>query len=166
MCQKALYRHFYNYGMNVCNRYCKTSIEAEEIFNDAFLKILTKISQYNIELPFSAWMHTILIRSAINYLKKYRNRLLYSDVENEELIDSGVLSNSAISSLSYEELVSLIQSLPLSYRTAFNLAVIEGYSHSEIAGMLGITEGTSRSNLMVARKKLQFLITQQNLIRI
>lgn len=69
MCQKALYRHFYNYGMNVCNRYCKTSIEAEEIFNDAFSKILTKISQYNIELPFSAWMHTILIRSAINYLK-------------------------------------------------------------------------------------------------
>lgn len=164
--QKALYRHFYNYGMNVCNRYAKSVLEAEEILNDAFLRVFTKIELYDASLSFPGWIHTIFIRSAINYIKKYQNRLLMSDQGQEDGANVIAIDENVVSQLAAEELVGLIQQLPLSYRIVFNLAVIEGYSHVEIATLLSITDGTSRSNLMMARKKLQTLIYQRNLIRI
>jgi RNA polymerase sigma-70 factor, ECF subfamily len=164
--QKALYRHFYNYGMNVCNRYSKSVVEAEEILNDAFLRVFTKIDLYDPARSFPGWIHTIFVHSSINYLKKYHTRLLmHCPIEVMEA-NAPILDENIISQLSAGELVNLIQHLPLSYRTVFNLAVIEGYSHVEIGVMLNITDGTSRSNLLMARKKLQIMIYQHNLIRI
>jgi RNA polymerase sigma-70 factor, ECF subfamily len=164
--QKALYRHFYRYAMNVCNRYAHSEIEAEEMLNDAFLRIFAKIDNYDSALPFPAWLHTIVVRSAINYLKKYQNKPLTSDIDVELAQHTAVLTENILAELSAAELVTLIQRLPPSYRAAFNLAVVEGYSHLEIAAMLGISEGTSRSNLKVARQKLQIMVSLSNKIRI
>jgi RNA polymerase sigma-70 factor, ECF subfamily len=159
--QKQLYRQFYRYGMNVCARYARSDEEAEEMLNDAFLRVFTKIELYDTTLSFPAWFHTICVRSAINYLKKYALQPLTTDLElaKNEGLDSGIFAQ-----LSTENIVNLVQKLATSYRTVFNLAVFEGYSHTEIAGMLGITEGTSRSNLMIARQKMQIMVLQSNKI--
>lgn len=162
--QKALYRQFYRYGMNVCNRYAQTEEEAEEMLNDAFLRIFTKINLYDSTLSFVGWLHTIVVRSAINYLKKYQNKPLISEIDLPQHYNLSS-SEDIITQLSADELIVLVRQLPPSYRAAFNLAVIEGYSHIEIAAMLGISEGTSRSNLKVARQKLQIMVSQSNRIK-
>ncbi len=162
--QKALYRQFYRYGMNVCNRYAKTEAEAEEMLNDAFLRIFIKINLYDPTLSFVGWLHTIVVRSAINYLKKYQNKPLVSEIDLPQFYDLASSEN-IINDLSADELIVLVRQLPPSYRAAFNLAAIEGYSHVEIAAMLGISEGTSRSNLKVARQKLQIMVSQSNIIK-
>lgn len=156
--QKALYRQFFRYGMNLCNRYAHSKEEAEEMLNDAFLRIFMKIDMYDSALSFSGWLHTIVVRSAINYLKKYENTPSTTSVEYAEY--HTVLNEDILSKMASEELIRCVKQLPPSYRTAFNLAVVEGYSHVEIAQLLGISEGTSRSNLMVARQKLQIIISQ------
>jgi RNA polymerase sigma-70 factor, ECF subfamily len=161
--QKALYRQFYRYGMNVCNRYAPSEEAAEEMLNDAFLRIFTKIALYDAELSFPSWLHTIVVRSAINYLKKYHNKPLTTEIELAEHYTASESEN-IIAQMSADELIDMVRELPMSYRSAFNLAVIDGYSHTEIAAMLGISEGTSRSNLMVARKKLQIMVSQSNKI--
>jgi RNA polymerase sigma-70 factor, ECF subfamily len=160
--QKQLYQHFYRYGMNVCNRYARSEAEAEEMLNDAFLRIFSKIDMYDATLSFPSWLHTIVVRSAINYLKKYRIR----DTNDIELVDNLIVLNDTIfAELSANEIIHLVQQLAPSYRAAFNLAVVEGYSHAEIAALLGISEGTARSNLMIARQKLQILVSQSNKIK-
>lgn len=153
--QKQLYKMYYNYGMRICSRYARSDEEAQEMLNDAFLRVFTRIHLYDPSHSFSSWFNTICIRSSINYLKKYtlqENVLEITEVEKEG-IDTGILSQ-----LSVEHITKLIQKLAVSYRLVFNLSVLEGYSHSEIALMLGITEGTSRSNLMIARQKMQAMI--------
>lgn len=161
--QKQLYRQFYRYGMNVCNRYARSEEEAEEMMNDAFLRIFTKIELYDATQSFPAWLHTIMVRSAINYLKKYQYQPLTTSIEVAEY--QAVFSENIIAQMSADGLIVCVRQLPPSYRVAFNLAAVEGYSHIEIAELLGITEGTSRSNLMVARQKLQTMVLQSNKIR-
>ena len=160
--QRKLYRCFYRYGMNICNRYARSEEEAEEMLNDAFLRIFTKINMYNPDMSFSAWLHTIVVRSAINYLKKYT---IPAPTEDLELATQLSFDDTIFSRLSVEEIIDFMRQLPISYRTVFNLAIVEGYSHVEIAALLGISEGTSRSNLMIARQKLQKMILQANHIR-
>ena len=160
--QKHLYQNFYKYGMNISHRYARTEAEAEEMLNDAFLRVFSKIDMYDAALSFPAWLHTIMVRSAINYLKKYR----IQETKDVELIDNFlVLNNTILAELSANEIIHLVQQLAPSYRAAFNLAVVEGYSHVEIAAMLGISEGTARSNLMIARQKLQIMVSQSNKIK-
>jgi RNA polymerase sigma-70 factor, ECF subfamily len=162
--QKQLYRLFYRYGMNICNRYARSEEEAEEMLNDAFLRIFSKIEMYDDNLSFPAWLHTIVVRSAINYLKKYQKFVGTDDIQIAETY--ATFNENILSILSAEEIIGLVKRLPPSYRAAFNLSVVEGYPHAEIAAMLGISEGTVRSNLMIARQKLQDMVLQSNKIKI
>ena len=162
--QKALYKRFFRYGMNVCNRYARSEAEAEEMLNDAFLRIFTKIDLYNAAYAFPTWFHTVVIRTCINYLKKYQDLTHSTELEFAEQKVS--VDENAIERLSFDEIIVMVRQLPTSYRAVFNLAVIEGYSHVEIAEMTGITEGTSRSNLMVARQKLKIMVSQSHKVRI
>ncbi len=159
--QKRLYQQFYKYGMNISHRYARTNTEAEEILNDAFLRVFTKIEMYNIDLPFITWFHTIVVRSAINYLKKYENKPITTDIE---MGHSAIIQEDALSKMSSDEIILLVKQLPPSYRATFNLSVVEGYAHNEIASIMGVTEGTARSNLMIARQKLQKMISQSKKI--
>ena len=160
--QKQLYRHFYRYGMNVSNRYAHSEEEAEEMLNDAFLRIFMKIDMYDDNQSFLGWLHTIVVHAAINYLKKYQNKPATTDMDLAQNIG---FNDTAFAQMSADEITSLVRQLPPSYRTAFNLSVVEGYSHVEIAKILGISEGTARSNLMIARQKLQIMVSQSNLIK-
>ena len=161
--QKRLYQNFFRYGMNVASRYARTDEEGEEMLNDAFVRIFSKIDMYDPTLSFVGWLHTIVVRSAINYLKKYQNQPQISDLDT---LENHTLPDTILSQMSADDIIRLVRQLPTSYRMAFNLSVIEGHSHGEIAEMLGITEGTARSNLMIARQKLKEMVSQSNKIRI
>jgi RNA polymerase sigma-70 factor, ECF subfamily len=160
--QKQLYRQYYRYGMNICTRYARSDEEAEEMLNDAFLRVFTKIDLYDPAHSFTTWFHTICVRSSINYLKKYSLQPIASDLE---AVENRSFESDIFAHLSADYIVQLIQKLAASYRAVFNLAIIEGYSHTEIAAMLGITEGTSRSNLMIARQKMQIMVLQSNKVK-
>jgi RNA polymerase sigma factor (sigma-70 family) len=157
--QAQLYRMFYNYGMTVASRYAPNRDDASEILNDAFVRTMQNLDKFNRELPFKAWFNKILVRCAINYYRRYTVKRLdaqpISDAE-EQPFDAEILSG-----MSAEEILKLVQRLPQSYRLAFNLYAIEGYSHPEISEMVGISEGTSKSNLFKARKRLVEMLDSQ-----
>ncbi|QNL52681.1 RNA polymerase sigma factor [Olivibacter sp. SDN3] len=138
--------------MGICLRYANSKPDASSIMNEGFLKVFMHIKTYDFNRPFTAWISRIMTNTAIDY---YRTNLRFSN--NEDLHDHQYLpiSIDAIhDKLNYQDLLLMIQSLSPSCRTVFNLYAIEGYSHEEIAGMLNISIGTSKSNLYKARAKL------------
>ncbi len=157
--QKALYRHFYNYGMTICSRYAQNREEAKEIMNDGFVKIFTKLDQYNFSLSFKAWLNKIMVNTAIDHYRKYQSKPKTVDLIHAQHIET---DHSILNNLSAKEIMALVQKLSPSYRMAFNLHVVEGYKHHEIAEKLGISSGTSKSNLAKARLKLKVMIQALN----
>jgi len=147
---------YYPYAMGVCLRYSRSAEEAVEILNDGFIKIFSKLSLYSRGLSFKGWLRKIMINSAIDYFR--RNEHHYQSLDISHVQDES-LSETALDILSAEEIISLIQRLPPSYRMVFNLYAIEGYHHEEIANQLNITVGTSKSNLAIARNKLKKMLT-------
>jgi RNA polymerase sigma-70 factor (ECF subfamily) len=148
---------YYSFAKNIGMRYVENKQEVDEIINDSFLKIFNNLAKYDQSQPFKAWIRKIIVNTSIDHFRKnqqfnYNNQ---SDIENIGDIE---LDENIISKISSDEILSLVNKLSPSYRIVFNLFVIEGYTHREIADMLGISEGTSKSNLMDARKKLQGLI--------
>ena len=137
--------------MRICLRYSRSEDEAIEILNDGFYKIMTNLDKYTPGLSFNGWLRRIMVNASIDYFR--RNEKHYHTV------DISYLKNEAStpevwSQFSEEEILKVVQELPASYRMVFNLYVIEGYKHDEIAHQLGISAGTSRSNLNIARIKL------------
>lgn len=150
--QKALIKLFYGYTKSISSRYSGTKEETEEIINDSFLKVFNNLSKYDHTLPFKAWLRTIVVNTAIDSYRRNQKYAHQVDIEEVELVD---LNDDIITKISAEEILVLIQQLTPAYRMVFTLYVIEGYNHKEIAQLLGIKEGTSKSNLQDARKKLQ-----------
>lgn len=126
------------------------------MLNDGFLKIFGNLDKYDFKLSFDAWFRTVMVRSCIDYYRKNSPKVALVDIEEQFNLES---NDHLIEKLSAEEILELVQKLPPSYRIAFSLYVVEGYSHAEIAEKLGINEGTSRSNLAKARMKLQEWVT-------
>ena len=153
--QRLLYRHYYGYAMSICLRYCKTKDEAEEVLNDGFLKVFQKIDQYRLDTSFKAWLRRIMINSSIDHYRKEVKHYNQFDVTEVTIQDTGT---DAVESISYAELMALVQRLSPAYRAVFNLHVIDGYTHEEIGKMLGISEGTSKSNLLKARNNLRKML--------
>ncbi len=156
--QQVLYEEFYSTLMAVCLRYAKSEDEAMDILHESFIKIFRSISKYKPGTSLGAWMRRITVNTAIDYYRRNVRR-------RTEDIDQafGVSSNDAdaISQYAEKEILAAVQKLTPAYRTVFNLYVIEGFSHREIAERLEITESTSRSNLVKARAKLQRILTEQ-----
>jgi RNA polymerase sigma-70 factor, ECF subfamily len=151
--QRQLYQQLYGYGMSVCVRYGQNEAEAEEILNDGFLKAFKNLDKYAPTMPFRAWFRRILINTAIDYHRKYQKYRYTADLEQGQHAIADAAD--ALSSLSATEILGLVQELAPSYRTVFNLYVVEGYKHKEIGEQLNITEATSRATFAVARQKLQ-----------
>jgi RNA polymerase sigma-70 factor (ECF subfamily) len=145
--------------MGVCMRYARNSADAEDILQDAFIKVFNKLHQYKFEGSFEGWIRKIVVNTA---LKKYSVSRYEKEVNGYEIKDrdESSMEPSAYSHLTQKELLKLINNLPDGYRLVFNLFVIEGYPHEEIAEMLGIQPGTSRSQLVKARNMLQKQILQ------
>ena len=161
--QERLYRHFYSYSISICLRYSKTREEAIEILNDGFFKIFTKIEKHVKGFSFKGWLRRVMINSAIDYFRK--NEKHYNGLDISYLKHKST-SASVIDDLSEQEIVEAIRQLPPSYRMVFNLHVIEGFNHEEIANQLSISVGTSKSNLAVARNKLRKILTAENTERL
>ena len=157
--QNELYRMFYSYGMSICIRYVESKEEAVTILNDGYLRIFINIKTYNTDLDFKPWFKTIMVRSAINYLKKMKKYKLEMNIDNARNMSA---TEDFLAKFNYADLLEMIQSLSLAYRTVFNMYVIDGFKHQEIADSLGITVSTSKSNLTRAKGKLRKLINKKN----
>jgi len=151
--QELLYRQYSSVLYGMCLKYAPNQMEAEDNLQDAFITIFQRIGQYQGKGSFEGWMKRIAINTV---LQKYRQKRLYdlpADDLIEEKLDEDLDDGSVALPLPF--LLSIIQELPERYRLVFNLYVLDGHTHKEIAELLGISDGTSKSNLARARQLLQ-----------
>ena len=164
--QKVIYSSFYGFAMAICDRYANRQEDAVEILNDGFLKIFKEIHRYkpayaDVVSSFKGWLRKIMVYTAIDHFRKNQKHQLVTPLENV-VYQMATVREEAIEKLSYEEIIRAIQDLSPGYRAVFNLFVIEGLSHEEISKQLGVSIGTSKSNLSKARKQLQKILFKQN----
>ncbi len=160
--QKCLYDRFTVSLFLLCRRYLKNDADAEEILHNGFLKIFLNLQHlsFTTDAAFIAWMRKIMVNECLQELRKRNSFLIVADeAANDIQSDDDIYSV-----LSANEIYTLITQIPLGYRTVFNLYVIEGYTHPEIAALLNVSEGTSKSQLSKAKKALQQLLTQNHLL--
>lgn len=157
--QEKLYRQFYGFAMGVCMRYTQSRDEALEIVNDSFLKVFTKGDQYDSKYPFKAWFRRIIVNTALDFYRSQQKHYFHENIEEAYEVSSNDIS--PLSQLNHEEIIMLIQRLPSGYKMVFNLFVIDGFSHEEISNQLGISVGTSKSNLSRAREALRKMILKE-----
>lgn len=149
---KVVYERYAGKMLAVCTRYCANRADAEEIMLDGFMRVFDKIEQFREEGSFEGWIRRIMVTESLMFLRKskqWRHELPLEDVTVEPdyaWADTAVNEN---------DLLRMVNQLPDGYRTVFNLYAIEGYAHADIAEMLGISEGTSKSQLSRARMMLQ-----------
>ena len=147
--QKQLYIQYADVMLGVCYRYTKSLADAEDVLQEGFVRVFKNLHQYRQQGELGAWIRRIMVTSALNFLKKnarYQNDLAFDKIEMHPVTDE----NPELL-LDTKELASLIQQLPTGYQTIFNLHAVEGYTHVEIGELLGITDGTSRSQYARAR---------------
>ena len=144
--QSQLYKLYSSKLFSICLKYSRNYAEAEDNLQDSFVTIFNKIEQYNYKGSFEGWLKRITINTA---LQRYREKGIFNIVNEENLQDVSVEIEDNDISIDY--LLKIIQELPDRYRLVFNLYVLDGYSHKEVAKMLNITIGTSKSNLARAR---------------
>jgi RNA polymerase sigma factor (sigma-70 family) len=156
--QKALVLRYSPQLMTVARRYCRDDHAAKDVLQESFIRIFKGIKGYQATGSFTAWMRRIVINVALYGKSKssYKN-----EQENLDHVTHPMVSPKAISNLNTEDLIALIQQLPEGFRDVFNLYVVEGYAHDEIADILNIAPSTSRSQLARARQKLQAMILER-----
>ncbi len=147
--QQMLYNQYASAMLGVCYRYTKSIADAEDVLQEGFVRVFKNLHQYKYQGELGAWIRKIMVTTALNYLKrnaKYQQDLAFDKLEMHPVTDENpeVILNT-------KELASLIQQLPTGYQTIFNLHAVEGYTHIEIGEMLGITDGTSRSQYARSR---------------
>ena len=155
--QKKLFMHMYGYGMSVASRYSNSREDAEEIANEGFYRMLDRIEKYDDSIPFKFWVRRIIINHAIDrHRKEKRSKEVRIHAPHFD-INQGLVSTQT------NDLLRMVQQLSPKYRIVFSMYAIDGYTHAEISEELGISIGTSKSNLARARKKLQELLKKHEL---
>ena len=168
--QKKIYTSFYNYALTICSLYTNNSDDSAEIVNDGFLKVFKEIFRYqpaytNVISSFKGWLRKIMIHTAIDHFRKNHKHRFTKELDSETTrLSAG--GEDALDRISYDEIVRSMQKLTPGYRIIFNLFIIENFSHEEISKQLGISIGTSKSNLARGRRQLQKILFQQNQISI
>jgi RNA polymerase sigma-70 factor (ECF subfamily) len=147
--QRKLYEHFAPSMLGVCFRYTKSLSDAEEVLQEGFIKVFTRLNQYKGDGELGGWIRKIMVNTALNFLKT--NQKYRYDLSFDEMPLHVVSTENPAVNLQAKELAELIRQLPTGFQTIFNLYAVEGYKHFEIASMLGISEGTSRSQYARAR---------------
>jgi RNA polymerase sigma-70 factor (ECF subfamily) len=156
--QKALYERYCRKMMVVCLRYSKSTLEAEDILQEAFVKIFQAIKGFRQEAKLETWITRIMVNTALNSQRKKLYLYPMVDVEEINLPTEEV----SVSGINFSQLLEIIQGLPQGCQIVFNLFAIEGFSHKEIAEMLGISEGTSKSQYARARSLLQSKLLKES----
>jgi len=155
--QQELYERFASKMYGVCLRYAGNAEEAEDILQEGFIKVFNKIGSFRREGSFEGWIRRIFVNTAI---EQFRKKVYLQPITemHEDTIEGKYLS--VLDKLSEKDIVQLVQQLSPGYRTVFNMYVVEGYTHKQIADLLGISEGTSKSQLSRAKMILQDLVRQ------
>ena len=156
--QKKLYEDNYPIMYPLCLRYANDHDEALDILHDGFIKVFRYIGKYEIGTSLTSWIKRIMINTAIDHYRK-KSRKRTEDLETAYEVRSD--SPSVVSEMSAREILTALQFLTPAYRTVFNLYVIEGFSHKEVAAKMRISESTSRSNLVKARLKLKEILASK-----
>lgn len=168
--QKKIYSSFYNYAMTICSLYTNDYDDSVEIVNDGFMKIFKEIYRYhpayaNVISSFKGWLRKIMIHTAIDHFRKNQKYRGTKELDGETIrLSAG--GEDALDRISYNEIIRSMQKLTPGYRVIFNLFLIENFSHEEIAKQLGISIGTSKSNLARGRKQLQKILFYENQMKI
>jgi RNA polymerase sigma factor (sigma-70 family) len=154
---EMLYKHFYGYAMGIAVRYFINRDDAVEVVNDSFIKIFNRISSFENGKPFKAWLKVIVVNTSLDKRRKELKHLYADDLEAvmDVSYDAGLIEK-----LSAGEILSMLNELPDVQRVVFNLFEIDGYSHNEIAKMLGLTASTSRVYLARAKERLRAAINK------
>ncbi len=156
--QKVLYEEFYSPMMGVCLRYSNNQDDALDILHEGFIKVFKYIDKYQAGTSLSAWIRRVMINTSIDF---YRKNIRRRTEDIEEAFHLSTSEADAISQCSEQEILDAVQQLTPAYRAVFNLYVLEGYSHKDISEFLGVSESTSRSNLVKARSKLKEILTSR-----
>jgi RNA polymerase sigma-70 factor (ECF subfamily) len=168
--QKKIYTSFYNYAMTICSLYTDNYDDSVEILNDGFLKVFKEVNRYkpvyaDMISSFKGWLRKIIIYTAIDHFRKNHKHRFTKELDSEVTqVSAG--GEDALDRISYNEIIRSMRKLTPGYRIIFNLFIIENFSHEEISKQLGISIGTSKSNLARGRKQLQKLLLHQNQIKI
>ena len=162
--QSRFYQMFAPKMYGICLRYARNATEADDILQIGFLRVFNNLHQYRYEGSLEGWIIRIIINSAINFNKQQFKAV--QEVDLEELSIEATFPEDALSILSLKEILAIIQGLPTGQRMVFNLHKIEGYEHKEIAGILGISEGTSKSQLHRAITSIRRRLLESEQVRI
>lgn len=147
--QEAFYRHFSSLMYAVCLRYSNSREDAKDILQDGFVKVFTRLGQYSGKGSLEGWMKRVFINTALEH---YRVNKVYQQQSDVEEAISVATPSMAVANITQKEILAVMEQMPPGYRNILNLYAIEGYTHAEIAEMLGISEGTSKSQLSRARQ--------------
>ena len=153
-----LFEQYSGIMMTVCLSYSCDQAQAEDMLQEGFIRVFKYINQYKFEGSFEGWLKRIVVNAALRILQK---KVIHFSEVSEEVQDIKQIEPEVWSNLSEREILKLISNLPAGYRVVFNMYVLEGYSHGEIAEMLKINTGTSRSQLAKAKRTLQEQILSQ-----
>jgi RNA polymerase sigma-70 factor (ECF subfamily) len=156
--QEALYKRFAPKMYAVCLRYANNADDAQDLLQEGFIKVYRNLGKYRGDGSFEGWIRRIFVNTSIEYFRKKSAVLTGLSEREEKTIEDADIS--ALDQLAEKDIIRFIQELSPGYKTVFNLYVVEGYSHREIADMLGISEGTSKSQLARAKGILQKKVTQ------
>lgn len=157
--QYELYQRFSGVLFGICLRYTRNRTEAEDLLQEAFIKIFAKLETYGFKGSFEGWLKRLVVNQAINFRRDHLKHLfINSYAEPPEPVPDDEPEAFQAASIPPEKLLKIIQALPDGYRLVFNLFAIESQSHQQIAEMLGISESTSKTQLMKARKKLKQML--------
>lgn len=155
--QELLYKNNYSLFLKICARYSKDMHDAEQLLQDAYLKIFKSIDGFGFKGSFEGWMKRIVVNNCLDYLKSKQynenSKLDFVEEIGEHKITTS--ENDAVSNMGLKDLISLIQKLPPMSKTVFNLFIFDGYAHKEISEILNISVGTSQWHVNNARKTLQ-----------
>lgn len=160
--QRMLYDKYAPMLMASCRRYCSSTEEAEDAFQEGFVKIYSKLSEYKYEGSFGGWLRRVMVNTVLDSMRRNKKHTFHEDVD--ELVYVSANTQSPLDELSAKELMAILEALPNGYRIVFNLFAIEGYSHKEIAEELGITESTSKSQFLRARVRIKKYLEEINFI--
>lgn len=156
--QQDLYKHFYSKMIGVCYRYSKNSEDAKDLMHDGFIKVFNNLNKYDFQGSLEGWIRRIMVNTAIDFYRKNKNTFLV-DSDSFNLENSKIESEESIySQFGVNEVMAAVQALSPAYKTVFNLYVVEGYLHKEIAEKLNISIGASKSNLSKAKQKLRIVL--------
>jgi len=159
--QQALYDKYSPKMFGICKRYLKNYEDAEDVLVDALFKAMTKIDMYSGNGSFEGWIRRIVVNESLMHLRKNNNFKLTVELKNIDIKTEVSIEDD----LAAEDILKLLAKLPTGYRTIFNLYVVEGFKHREIAEQLGISINTSKSQLILAKKKLQALVKENKISR-